>query len=136
MASTGKQNGTLISLYYDGVAIGHCTSHNFSISMETRDTTTKDSAGWSESGEGLRSAEFSVEGFFAEDGTVNFSDMFATINSRAKVTAKWSSGVTGDKAYTASSWLTGVELGASVEETMSFSGTLQVTGAVTESTVV
>lgn len=135
MASTGKQNGTLISLYIDGTAIGHCTAHNFSITMETRDTTDKGSAGWSESGEGLRSAEFSVEGWFAEDGTVNFSDLFANVNSRTSVTALWSSGVTGDKTYSATAWLTNIELGAPLEETMPFSATLTVTGAVTEATV-
>ena len=136
MPSTGKNNGTLIALYLGGSKISHLTSADMSLEHALRDATTKDSAGWKESLEGLRSASFNCEGYFAEDATVGFDDLTAElITSRDQVTIRYSSEVTGDKYYEATAYITNLSRSAGVEETETFSCSLEVTGAVTEGTV-
>jgi len=135
MPSTGINNGTLVALYKDGTKITNLTSNSFSINMATRDATTKDSAGWETVLEGLRSAEFSAEGYFAENAALSFSALYAKIAARTQFTARFSSEVTGDKYYEAEVYLTSLESSAPNEDSQTFSCTLKVTGAVTEGTV-
>lgn len=136
MASTGKNSGTLVALYVGGTKVSHLTSNDFSLEQALRDATTKDSSGWQESLEGLRSASFSCEGYFAEDATYGFDNLTASIiTSRATLTIRYSSEVVGDKYYEASCYITNLSRSAPLEETETFSCSLQVTGAVTEGTV-
>ena len=100
MASTGINNGTLMGLFKDGVLITHLTSNDMTFEQALRDATTKDSLGWTDMLEGLRSGSFTCEGFFAEDAAVNFEDfMDDLITTRATTTIRWSTAVTGDKFY-------------------------------------
>jgi predicted secreted protein len=66
-ASTSIMNATdvLIQFSTDGVTyseVGRCTSASLSVSMETRDTSNKDSAGWRELLEGQKSWSLSGDG--------------------------------------------------------------------------
>lgn len=131
-ASTGINNGTLTCLYYDGAKISHLTTNNVSISQALRDATTKDSAGWEDSLEGLRSAEFSADGFFAENATVGQDEILADlITTRGTVTARWSSAVGGDMYIEGTCYVTAYNRSAGKEESETFSVTLKVTGALT-----
>lgn len=135
MASTGKNNGTLIALYKDGTKIANLTSNSMALSMSTRDATTKDSAGWEESLEGLKSGEFSAEGLFAEDAGVGFDQLWAEYDARTSFTARMSSEVSGDKYYEGAVLITSLENSAPLEDTQSFSCTLKAAGAITQGTV-
>ena len=134
MATTGILNGTALLLYVGGTAVAHCTSHTLSVSMSTRDATTKDSAGWSAALEGLRSWEASGEGLVAFDAAYGYSDLFALITSRAAVTIKLSTEETGDKYLSGSARLTSLEESAGTEESVTFSFSFEGTGALTEYT--
>ena len=85
MATTGIVNGTDLFVGVDVasggggttfVAITHATSANITFSMETREATTKDSAGYSESLEGLRSVSVDVEAMTALDATLGYEDLY------------------------------------------------------------
>ena len=137
MAATGKNNGTDIVLYIGGTQMSHLTSNNMSLEHALRDATTKDSAGWKESLEGLRSASFSCEAYMAEDAGKGFADLSALlIATRGTATIRYSyaSEATGDIYFEATCYVTNLERGATVEETETFSCDLEVTGAVTEGT--
>jgi predicted secreted protein len=136
MASTGKYNGTALALYLGGTKITHLTSNDFSLEQALRDATTKDSAGWEEVLEGLRSATFSCEGYFAEDAAKGFEDFTALlITTRGTGTVRWSSEVSTDTYWEATCYVESQSLSAPTEETATFSISLKVTGAVTETTV-
>lgn len=136
MASTGINNGSLVALYIGGNKVANLTSSGFTLEHALRDATTKDSAGWKESLEGLRSASFECEGMYAEDETYNFADFTALIiASRATATFRYSTEVMGDKYYEGACYVTNCSRTAGVEESETFSCTLEVTGAVTEGTV-
>jgi len=68
MAATSIMNSTdvVIQISEDGGTtydiIGRATSASLSVSMETRDITSKDSAGWQENLEGLKSWSLSGDG--------------------------------------------------------------------------
>ena len=68
MASTSIMNATDVVIQISEDAgtsydiIGRANSASLSVSMETRDTTTKDSAGWQENLEGLKSWSLSGDG--------------------------------------------------------------------------
>lgn len=136
MATTIKGNGTDVGLYIGGTLITNLTSNDFSVEHSPREATTKNSSGWSESLEGLRSATFSASGYFEEDAAYNFENLYAAISTRATVTVRYSSEVAGDKYYEASAWVTSMSRSAPLEETETFEMSFQVTGAITEGTVV
>jgi len=135
MPSTGINNGTLVALYKDGVKITNLTSNSMSLSMATRDATTKDSAGWETVLEGLRSGEFSCEGYFAENATTGFAALYAEFLARTQFTARFSSEVTGDKYYEGEVYLTSLESSAGTEESQTFSCSFKLTGALGTGTV-
>mgnify|MGYP000874200621 FL=1 len=135
MPSTGINNGTLIALYKDSVKITNLTSNNISLSMATRDATTKDSAGWETVLEGLRSGEFSCEGYFDEAATEGFTQLYAEFLARTTFVARFSSEVTGDKYYEGAVYVTSLESSAGTEESQTFSCSLKLTGAITTGAV-
>ena len=118
--------------------IGRCTSASLSVSMETRDTTTKDSAGWQENLEGLKS--WSVSG----DGLVTYSvgadtdgpnDLFTLLNNRTKVKIKFGSTTTDELDYTGDAFLVSYEQEAGVEDNVTYSFSFTGTGALTQAAV-
>lgn len=135
MASTGFQNGTDIGLYIDGTLVSFGTSHDFEVTMETRDASNKDSAGWAEKREGQRSWTASGEFIFAEDAAMSFSDLFALVTSRSQVVAKIATTTAGDKIYSGSAYITSLSKSAPNEDTVTYSVSLEGTGALTEVTL-
>lgn len=135
MPSTGYQNGTDIGLYIDGTLISYGTSHDFEVTMETRDASNKDSAGWAEKREGQRSWTASGEFIFAEDAAYSFDDLFTLVNARTQITVKISTEVAGDLAYSGSAYLTSLSKSAPNEDTVSFSASFEGTGALTKVTL-
>lgn len=136
MASTGKNNGTLIGLYVGGTKISHLTSNDFSVEHSTREASTKDSAGYREVLEGMRSASFSADGYFAEDATYGYEDLYDAWVARTALTVRWSSAVTGDQYYEATAYLTSLQTTAPLEDTQTFSASFDITGTITKAAVV
>lgn len=134
MATTGIVNGTDLLIYVGGTAVAHATSHSLSLSMDTRDATTKDSEGWTDRLEGLRSWEISGNALFAFDAAYGFDDLFTVYTGRTAVTVKFSSEVSGDKYYSGSGYLTSLTLDAPTEDNASFAFTVQGNGTLTEYT--
>jgi len=135
MATTGIVNGNDLVVYIGSDVIAHSTSHSLSISHDARDATTKDSGGWTDRLEGLRSWEASGEGLVAFDGTYDTTDLFALITNRTKVTIKFSTEVTGDTYWTGSAYLTSLDMDSPTEDSVSMSFTFSGTGALTSATV-
>ena len=67
MPTTGKLSGTLWKISVAGTTISNLTTNSASFTNETRDTTTKDSAGWREFLSTVKTSTFSAEGLVALD---------------------------------------------------------------------
>jgi predicted secreted protein len=135
MASTGFRNGTDLSIFINGTEVAFASTHDLNMNMATREVTNKDSAGWTEKREAVRDWDTSGEAFFAEDAAYGFTDLFAFYNSRTSVTVKFSTNVSGDIYYTGSAYLTSLSQSDPLEDSATFSFSLEGTGVLTEATL-
>jgi TP901-1 family phage major tail protein len=138
MAST-VFNGSnlLIKVADDGsspTTIGHSTSCTISFTNDMADATTKDSSGFSEVIAGLRSAEISFDGLIDyTDGSSGGAEIAHKLLTRQKVDFSFGTAATGDTVYTGEGFISSCEISGSMEEAVTYSGTITVTGAITES---
>ena len=134
-----KFNGTSVLLYFDGVAIGHSTDTSLDVSMSTREETDKSSAGWKESGEGTMEWSATGDFFFNADAAQGFSEAFARLSGRGKVGVRiadvdaTAAGSLNANQYTGSAWITGLPANFPLEDTATYSITLEGTGPLLES---
>ncbi len=144
MASTSIMNSTDVVIQIsedDGLTydiIGRATSASLSTSMEVRDTTTKDSAGWQENLEGLKSWSLSGDGLVTYSISGDYDtpdDLFTLLSNRTQVKVKFGSATSGEIDYTGDAYLTSYEQEAGVEENVSFSFGFTGTGVLTQASV-
>ena len=129
-------NGTVFLLSIGGTALPDQTEGSISISMETRDITTKDSAGYRELLPGLRSGTISVSGLVDDDGAGGAGGvLFADLDSRTAQTLVFGfDDATDDYNYSCSAFCTSLEVSAATEDNVTYSATFEITGAITETT--
>lgn len=133
-------NGTvyLLKIGTDGseVAIPDQTEGSISINMETRDITTKDSSGYRELLEGVRSASISVSGLVDDDGAGGAgADLFAVLDGRTTTHIIFGlDAASEDYHYECDAFCTSLEISAGTEDNVTYSATFEVTGAITEVT--
>jgi Predicted secreted protein len=133
--TTGKMNGTDLAVYFnttDGseTIIAHATECSISISEDARDVTTKQSSGWRELAEGLRSASVSTSHLFAEDAANGFRQLWTAFNGRDEVSILLTTGETADYQFNCRARIASLEQNAGTEDNVTFSATFEVTGAV------
>jgi len=137
MPTTGQINTTLLAVYVGATKITYSQGASLSIEHSVRDITTKDSGGWSESLEGLRSWSISANGLMAFDATEGTDELDDLALDRTSVTIMFSTEVTGDTRYTGSAYMTSISLDSpGQEETATFSCEFVGTGALTAELVV
>lgn len=136
-------NGTnlVVKFIADGgtaIALGHSTSCSMTISHDLPEATTKDSSGYQEVISGLRSAEISFEGLidYTDNGnSLQNVDTIATlITGRSKIDWTFGTGTTGDTVFSGEGFISNLEQTAEMESAATYSGTITVTGALTQST--
>lgn len=135
MATTGIMNGTLLGVYVGSTLVAHATEGSISLSMDTRDATTKDSSGYRDLLEGTRSGSISVSALYADDSTYGVNALMTAFSNRATLTVKFSTEVSGDDYWSATCYLTSLEVSAATEDNATYSASFEISGAVTFSTV-
>lgn len=135
MATTGIMNGTLLGVYVGSTLVAHATEGSISLSMDTRDATTKDSSGYRDLLEGTRSGSISVSALYAGDATYGVTDLMTAFSNRTTLTVKFSTEVSGDDYWSATCYLTSLEVSAATEDNATYSASFEISGAVTFSTV-
>jgi predicted secreted protein len=134
MPSTGAMNGTAIVLKINGTTIAKLKSNSFTVNRAAIDVSNKDSGGWQESIYGQGSGSFDFEGVFAEDAAYGFKQGYLALVNKSTATARWA-GATGDMYYEATCLVTSMTETAPMEDAVTFTGTLQMTGAPTTGTL-
>lgn len=144
MAATSIMNSTDVVIQIsedDGTSydiIGRATSASLSVSMETRDTTSKDSAGWQENLEGLKAWSLSGDGLVTYSISGDFDtpdDLFTLLSNRTLVKVKFGSATSGEIDYTGDAYLVSYEQEAGVEENVTYSFGFTGTGVLTQASV-
>ncbi len=139
----GQLNGTQLGVYVAGTLIAFSTNATININHSTRNTSSKESGGWEESMEGMRTWDVSCDALYAwlrSDGgaiaKTTMSDMFTNyINTRTSFELTWGSALTtgvGWTKYVGTAWMTSASITAATEETATFSVNFQGSGSLTQ----
>lgn len=136
MATAGKFNGNILEISFGGTVLTHALQHSESHSMSPIDVTTKDSSSQEEVIAGLRGSEISASGYFAEDATYGYEDLFDIYAAGSSVTVLVSSGVTGDVTYSYTAYVTSLNRTAEMDTAVGFEVSLKPTGEVSKGVVV
>jgi hypothetical protein len=137
MAST-VFNGTnlIVKIADDGgsvVVVAHSTSCSISLTNDMAAATTKDSSGFSEVIPAVRSAEISFEGLMDYTDANGGKEIAHKLLTRQKCDFLFGTTATGDTIYTGEGYISAAEISGAMEEATTYSGTITVTGAITES---
>jgi len=136
MATTGIVNSRLLVIKVGTVTVSCLTDATFSITRNTRDTTCKDSGGWSNVLAAAGSWEMSGSALFSFDGTYTYDDLYTLITTGATASVKWGSTVTGDTIYSGTGLLTSLEATSpGTDENATYSFTFMGVGEITSATV-
>jgi len=133
-----KQNGTDFIIVIDGNPVAAGLSNDVDLSMETIEVTSKDSEGYSEFIGGKRSATMSFE--FLDDigaagSALEFSDLLTLWQNRTEFEVRFSEETSGNKYLISRGYLTSISRSAPLEDVLSGSGSIQLTGRVMENTL-
>lgn len=129
-------NSTDVVIIVASEIVGKMTSASLSVTMATRDISTKDSAGWMEVLEGQKSWTLSGEGLvvYNNAGKATPDDIYTLLSNRAAVTIEFGSETTDEKYYTGSGFFTEFSTDAGVEDNATFSFSFQGTSTLTQGT--
>ena len=135
MATSGKFNGNILEISFGGTVLTHALQHSESHSMSPIDVTTKDSSSQEEVIAGLRGSEISASGYFAEDATYGYEDLYDLYAAGSSVTVLVASTVTGDVTYSYTAYVTSLSRTAEMDTAVGFEVSLKPTGEVSKGTV-
>jgi len=116
--------------------IAYSTSASATFSLDLRDTTTKDSAGWSESEKGLKSFEISTDALWNLNADVDLQELFNDYKDRTEITLRFKQRTSGgsDKYYEGNAYVSSLSVDAGVEDNVTYSVSFTGTAAATEGT--
>ena len=115
-------NGTNLLVYIDGTAVAGSKTCKLSVKHDTRDCTTKDSAGWEKRGNGKRSWTISCDGLVAFDASnKGIDDLFGYVTSREQLSLKFSTTTSGDSYWYGEAFIDSLDIDAGNEESVGYS---------------
>jgi hypothetical protein len=145
MATTGVMNGSLLNVKFIDTFLGTPTEKidlqtecSLSMSMDTRDITTKASGGYRQLLGGLRSGSLTFTALFAEDATNGFAELFASFTNASaggRCHVLFTTDATGDVEYDADAILTSLDVSSGTEDNVTMTGTFELSGAITTTTI-
>lgn len=128
-----KINGTLYLLTVGGDAIGATTNCTLSYNADLPETTTKDSGGWAEHLQGLRSAEGSIEGLYDPTETYGLEEILSAIQNRTDLVCELiASTAAGSLAIEFNASWNNAEITMEMENPVGISASFTVNGTPTE----
>ena len=139
MATTTSLNGTDFVVQVDSgsgyVTVATSTSASIQMSLETRDTSNKASAGWADALYGQRSWSVDVEGLLTF-ASGNITELWAIYENRTVVTLKFiqATPITGDVYWSGTALLTSLSADAPMEDSMTYSASFQGSGVLADTT--
>jgi hypothetical protein len=130
MATSGRINGDIVGIKVNNVLIAVGTSNNQDISIDSRETTSKDDGG-RYNGEPTKVTETLKGDFFVAFDTNAYQTLKSLARSRAKFTWIFGSLASGDPYDTGTGFFTSLGTSAPNNDNVTGSYTIQVTGLPT-----
>lgn len=141
--TTGLINGSnlRVMLAADGsapVMVDNITDCSISVSTEMKDTSVKEDGGLKASLPGRVSASVNFSAFYEDAATTGYVQIMPLQLAGTKLDCKFTQMIgtstsenSGDHAFTFEAYVTSCELSGGVEDTSTYSCTLEVVGAIT-----
>lgn len=127
----GIINGSVYLLKIGGTALPDQTEGSISLSMETRDTTSKDSSGFRELLESTRSGSISVSGLVDEATGSAVNTLMTHFAARSSFAIIFGLDDTVDNHFTCSTaFVTSIEASGGTEDNVTYSATIELSGAI------
>ena len=127
----GIINGSVYLLKIAGATLPDQTEGSISLSMETRDTTSKDSSGFRELLESTRSGSISVSGLVDEATGQAVSTLMTHFAARSSFAIIFGLDATADNHFTcATAFVTSIEASGGTEDNVTYSATIELSGAI------
>jgi hypothetical protein len=120
-------NGTSCIIKANGDTISFGKTANFKRSMATRETTTKDSAGWKGTAEAIKSGSFDFKGLLSYNAFCGFVDLWSYASTRTMFEVVYDQDGT---TYTANAYITSLNQSGELEGSVEFDATFEITGAI------
>jgi len=139
MACTSVINSATVGLSLDGVVVAYSTDVTLTINHEPREITNKDSGGWADFAEGLRSWEASVSAWHTVAGAGGTSVVFGKISTRGtaevhvlEINTSESDAIGGmTEDWTGTAWVTNLELASpGSQDNVAFTAGLRGCGSI------
>lgn len=127
-------NGTSLVIYIDGTAVGSAQNHSITMNNALRNITTKDSAGFEESLDGLVSWSCSGDGLLDLSDSNNVTDLTALLLAGTAVTIRYTTNTSGEEYWTGSGLMESIDMTSPTEDNVSYSFSIKGTGALTNPT--
>ena len=129
-------NTTAFKIYKASTAVSDLTDASLSMNREFRDTTTKNSGGNREGCAGLFSGSMSFSALHDNSAALGFDTLYSDFIANTAISFVFGGAAIGEKTYTANGHITSLEISSpGTEENVTYSGTIEISGAVTEATV-
>lgn len=126
-------NGHYLRIYIGGTAIAKATECSLSLSAEMRETSHKDTSGdgggWREVTPGEKAGTLTCNALFAE--TESYETLWTAYSTGASVSWIFQDGTTGNLADSGTGYISSLEKNAPNNENVTYSVTIEVTGAIT-----
>lgn len=120
------------------VVVDNVTDLSASLSVDTRDTTTKNNGGYKALLPGLKSLSVNFSAMYADDATQGFAELMTAYNAGTKQAVKvtsydfdGSAENTGDHRLSFDAYITSVEWSAGTEDNATYSCTMECVSTIT-----
>lgn len=139
MACTSVVNSATVGLSLDGTVVAYSTDVTLTMTHEPREITNKDSGGWADFAEGLRSWEASVSAWYVVGGAGGTATIFAKLKTRAtfsvhllEINTSETDAIGGmTEDYVGTAWLTNLEISSpGTQDNVAFTAGLRGCGPV------
>lgn len=128
-------NGTAYLLKIGSTDLPDQTEGSISINTEVIDTSSKGSSGFRTIQLGMRSGSISVSGLVDDGNSDAVDTLMATFSSRNSVSVVFGLDGTAtgaeDHNFSATAFVTSLEVSAGTEDNVTYSATLELSGAIT-----
>ena len=120
------------------VVVDNVTDLSASLSVDTRDTTTKNNGGYKALLPGLKSLSVNFSAMYADDATQGFAELMTAYNAGTKQAVKvtsydfdGSAENSGDHRLSFDAYITSVEWSAGTEDNATYSCTMECVSTIT-----
>lgn len=129
--STNYQNGSDYKFYHDTVEVAYLTGTSIDFSADNLDTSNKTEGKYKTNIAGAMGGTVSIEGFFRQDATEGYDQMFADMKAGNEIAGKISNDNAGDKEWAAQLNITSLSCSLPYNEVVTFSAEFTTTGEPT-----